>query len=77
MLTNYLFYINSANWNKSLVANLKVLSSPNDQDQLIEVRGGDGKTTNVVPAPAALVLALTGLGPCLLLRRRIFGRKVA
>jgi hypothetical protein len=77
VLTNYLYFIDSDNWDKKLVANLRVLSSPNDQDQLIEVRGGDGKTTNTVPAPAALVLALTGLGPCLLLRRRIFSRKVA
>ena len=52
VLTNYLYFINCGNWDKSLVANLKVLSSPNDQDQLIEVRGGDGKTTNTVPAPA-------------------------
>jgi hypothetical protein len=79
--TYYLNYLNELLWDDSKLANLKALVGrygrhKDDQDQIIECNPPPGDD-NVVPAPAALVLALTGIGPCIALRRRIFGRKVA
>jgi hypothetical protein len=76
----YLQYLQG--WGTDL-ANLKALVGryghhKDDQDQIIEYcppppPGPD----DVVPAPAALVLALTGIVPCLALRRRIFRKNAA
>lgn len=77
----YIKYLNELLWDQGKMANLKALVGRygrhgDDQDQILEVEGGGG-TTNTVPAPAALVLALTGIVPCLALRRRIFRRNPA
>jgi hypothetical protein len=79
--TYYLQYLNELLWDGTKKANLKALVGryghyKDDQDQIIEYDPPPGND-NVVPAPAALVLALTGIGPCLFLRRRVFGRKAS
>jgi hypothetical protein len=83
-LEYYKQYLKEADW-KSGEANLMALVGSqkykkgykDDQDQIIECEPPPPGNDDVVPAPAALVLALTGIAPCLALRRRIFRRNAA
>jgi hypothetical protein len=74
-LANYL--LSKVDFNGGAAANLVgFLVGNGNQDQVGLL---DGTTNNLVhaPAPAAVVLAVTGLVPCLVFRRRIAGRTAA
>jgi hypothetical protein len=77
----YLKFLNEDYWDEDKKANLLALVGrkgyKDDQDQIIEYCPPPPGNDNVVPAPAALVLALTGIAPCLFLRRRVLGRKAS
>jgi hypothetical protein len=68
-------YISESNGNYAL-ANLAALTSGSPvfaQDQIIELNGGftpQGGEVVQTPVPAGLILAVTGIVPCLALRRR-------
>jgi hypothetical protein len=77
-LGHYTTFLNPATWNSGF-ANLITITSPDKQDQLLELRRGfapgpDGRI-QAVPAPAALLTALV-FTPAVLLRRRLAAKGV-
>ncbi len=74
------YYKNTVSTSAGAKANLWAMASPTAQDQVIELGSGyvgndpNGGPVLATPAPASLVLALSGLVPFLAFRRRLLNR---